>query len=356
MSRGGIILTVLLMPLAAALGVLWALDEDVFAGLRLSGPPLVVAEGERPAVLFLTVHRETGAWLPSLIASAPRRQVHVDLWARAARDLTPLWVRRVASTPDERGIPAAAITGATERDVRVEVAGRPAAFALADGTARPAAGEAVIRPMQIDTDGTIPMRMRGTVIGGTAWYGMVQPEEAAALARDMTEPDWRRAAEYRLWTARVSERHNFVFNTVERRYMDLRQTLAGPAFLRGGLLTWEVGDKREPVVLDDPTRLVVLHDREDAGETWRYLTCLRTDGGVCWDVRLGLTRMLGVASAQDGQPDEQTLVVLGGRQRPGDPAEQATQMLVSVGTREGTMNTLVIGTLDLHALKLKLAR
>ena len=354
MSRGGIILTVLLMPLAAALGVLWALDEDVFIGLRLSGPPLVVAEGEQPAVLFLTVHRETSAWLPSLISSVPRRQVHVDLWARSARDLAPLWVRRVASTPDEKGVPAAEIRGATSRDVRVEVAGTQSAFALGNGARLPAVtGDVTIRPMRVDSDGTTPFRMRGAIVSGV-WFGLVQPEEAAGLAKEMVEPDYRRAAEYRLWTARVSERHNFVFNTVERRYMDLRQTPSGPAFQRGGLLSREAGDKRQPVVLDDPTRLVVLHDREDAGETWRYLTCLRIEGGVCWDVRLGMTRLLAVASVFDGQPDDQTLIVLGDRRRPDEPADKATQMLVSVGTREGTVSTLVIGALDLHALKSKL--
>jgi len=354
MSRGGIILSVLLMPLAAALGVMWALDEDVFSDLRLSGPPLVVADGEQPAVLFLTLHQETSAWLPSLISSAPRRQEHVDLWARSARDLTPLWVRRVASAPRETGLRGAAITGATAQDVRVEVNGARSAFALGDGARLPATtGEATIRPMHVDDGGTDAFRMRGAIVGSD-WYGMVQPEEAASLAKEMAEPDYRRAAEYRLWTARVSERHNFVFNTVERRYMDLRQSPSSPAFQRGGMLAQDVGDKREPVTLHEPTRLVVLHDRDDGGETWRYLTCLRIEGSVCWDVRLGLTRVLAVASVFDGRPDDQTLIVLGDRLRPGEAAGQATQMLVSVGTREGTLSTLVIGGLDLHALKMKL--
>ena len=43
MSRGGIILTLLLLPLAALLGAWWALDDDVFTPLRLAGGPLLVA-------------------------------------------------------------------------------------------------------------------------------------------------------------------------------------------------------------------------------------------------------------------------------------------------------------------------
>lgn len=364
MSRGGVILTLLLLPLAALLGAWWALDDDVFTPLRLSGGPLLVAEGDRPALLVLTVHGETSAFTPSLIAWQPRGKVHVDLFAFAAADMKQLWVRRVATLPPAAQPPQAAILGATASDVRVSVNGTAHAFALADGAGTEPRGAPTIRPMRLATDGATAFRVRGTILSGM-WYGMVHPDERAALEREMTEQPADRALDYRLWTARASERYNFVFNSLEYRIHDFNQAPSGPAFRRGGLLTRETthstGDptaanRRAVIVLTDAPRLVVLHDREDAGETWRYLTCLRLDGGVCWDVELRMTRLLAVATVFEGSPDDHAIIVVGDRKRPGEGEDQATQIIMNVGTREGTARAVNLDAIDLHALKAGLAR
>jgi hypothetical protein len=193
------------------------------------------------------------------------------------------------------------------------------------------------------------------------WYGMMHPDERAAMARELAEQPTDRAMDYRLWTARASERYNFVFNSVEHRIHDFAPAPSGPAFRNGGLLTREAADTnarngRAVITLTDAPRLVVLHDREDAGETWRYLTCLRLDGAVCWDVELRITRLLAVATVLEGAPDDHTIIIVGDRKRPGESEAQASQVIISVGTREGTTRPVNLDAIDLHALKAGLAR
>jgi hypothetical protein len=205
--------------------------------------------------------------------------------------------------------------------------------------------------MRLATDDATTFRVRGTILNGM-WYGMMHPDERAALAREMSEQQADRALDYRLWTARASERYNFVFNSVEYRIHDFNQAPSGPAFRRGGLLTRQTaGDSRAVITLANAPRLVVLHDREDSGETWRYLTCLRLDGGVCWDVELRMTRLLAVATVFEGASDDHAILIIGDRKRLGETDAQATQSMMSIGTREGTARALNLDAIDLHALK-----
>jgi hypothetical protein len=356
MSRLRLGLAVIVLPLAIALGVAWLLDRDEFSPPRLAGAPLLVAENDPPLVLVLTSHLEETAFVPSLFQAGPRQQVHMDLWAFAARDMAPVWVRRVQSVPYHSRFQDPKILGSKDGTVWV-TAPAIAAFAVADGSPRspdgPAQGAVELRrPPERRFSADSFLRARGVVVDGM-WYGLARPHEAASLARDPGRAIER--LEYRLFSARVTERMDSFFRRPIREYDDFVPAPHGASFHHGGLITVDVGGRRHPVVLSDPTRLLVLHDVTADGVVRRVLSCVHTDGRVCWRAPLGLSDVQAVELLAGARPGEQALIVTGQVRLAGQTEHEAAEAVLRVSLTDGTLRVLNVGAIEPAALKAGLA-
>lgn len=358
MSKWRVLVLIVMAPLVVALAAAWIFDDDEFSPPRLAGPPLVLAAEGR--VLLLTTHREETAFLANLLSGAPREKTHVDLWAFSSADLSPVWVRRVASRPYHARDAEPRLLGADGDSAWVIAGGVTQAVVLADGVARearsapPAANLRAPMVARHAYQGDRYGRARGVEMGA-AWHGVARAEEVSGLARDpFRVPDG--FGRYRLYGARVEDRFDTVFRRQIKDYRDFAPAAAGREYLNAGLLVHGGTGRSEVVVARAPTRLFVLHELREGALMMRGLANVLVDGTPRWDVGLGVTAVLGVAPLLEGPDSGQALILFGILRQANEGDSDVAEAILRVGLADGARRVVNVGEIDGRALKRELAR